>query len=62
MPFLLLILFVTFAVLFYRSRTTSLTRNCRWRRQGKGLWRCAYCGQVLEGMDEAPKNCINPKR
>lgn len=63
MPVLLLILLAAvLAYLLWRRRTTSLTRNCRWRQQrAQGQWRCLYCGAVETG-GAAPTVCRNPQR
>ncbi len=59
MPVLLLLLgLAVFAYFFWRSRTTSLTRDCRWREhRSEGLWRCSACGAEQKGLDE-PKACL----
>ncbi|EEE38537.1 hypothetical protein RKLH11_2379 [Rhodobacteraceae bacterium KLH11] len=59
MPVLLLLLVIgVFTYFIWRSRTSSLTRDCRWRQDRKeGLWRCAFCGAVSES-EGAPKNCL----
>ena len=63
MPLLLLILLAgVMAYFLWRSRTSSLSRNCRWRQQkAQGRWHCAYCGAVEEG-DAAPRICRAPPR
>ncbi|MDX1742810.1 MAG: hypothetical protein R3186_04345 [Ruegeria sp.] len=60
MPILLLLLAAgVFAYFFWRSRTSSLTRDCRWRQHRKeGVWKCAYCGAQQKGED-APTICLN---
>lgn len=59
MFFLLLALLIgTLAWLWWHRRTTSLTRNCRWRQdRAAGVWRCRYCGGVIEGKTE-PVVCL----
>ncbi len=47
------------AYFIWRHRSTSLTRDCRWRldRAG-GVWRCAACGGELpESGEGAPRIC-----
>ena len=63
MPVLLLLLLAgVLAYFLWRRRSTSLTRNCRWRQQrAQARWRCLYCGAVQEG-EAAPVICRNPKR
>jgi len=50
-----------FAFLWWRWRTTTLTRECRWRldrSEGSGHWRCAACGAEIDLPEgEAPKLC-----
>ncbi|MTI03077.1 hypothetical protein E1297_44435 [Roseibium sp. RKSG952] len=59
MPLLLLLLAAgVFAYFFWRSRTSSLTRDCRWRQHRKeGSWMCAYCGAVSHS-DTEPTSCL----
>ncbi len=59
MPLLALLLVAgVFGFLWYQRRTTTLTRNCRWRLGKVGaIWRCAYCGATQPGLDE-PKDCL----
>jgi hypothetical protein len=60
MPVLILILLLAVLAYFiWRARTSSLSRNCRWRQEkARGQWRCAYCGAVEPGA-EAPRICRN---
>lgn len=63
MPILLLALLVAVvAYLWWRSRTTTLTRACRWRRSRmRDRWTCAYCGaETVSGS--APTRCLAPGR
>lgn len=62
MPLLLIFLLVgVLAYLYWRRRTTTLTRNCRWRQdRARGLWRCAYCGAELQQQD-APRDCMQDR-
>jgi len=48
MPILLLLLLMgVFAYFIYRRKTTSLTRDCRWRQErSQNRWRCNNCGAV----------------
>ncbi|WP_082637183.1 hypothetical protein [Ruegeria atlantica] len=59
MPILLLILAGgVFAYFLWRSRTSSLSRDCRWRQHRKeGVWVCAFCGAQQQGGD-APTQCL----
>lgn len=61
MPVLLLLLALgVIAYLYWRRRTTSLTRNCRWRfSRARGGWQCAYCGGAAPGADP-PRHCAAP--
>ncbi len=55
--FLILLLLGTLAYLYWRRRTTTLTRDCRWRRdRSTAGWRCAFCG-ALEPGEAAPVHC-----
>ncbi|MCE8512127.1 hypothetical protein KBY22_05450 [Ruegeria pomeroyi] len=61
MPVLLLFLaLVVFAYFFWRARSTTLTRNCRWRfDRNREIWTCAYCGgQVSGSVDKPPTCCV----
>lgn len=55
-PALLVILLIGVAAYFvWRHRSTSLTRECRWRQdRAAGLWRCAACGGELPATGEGP--------
>jgi hypothetical protein len=57
--FLLLALLIgTLAWLWWHRRTTTLTRNCRWRQdKAAGVWRCRFCGGEVEG-EKAPVRCV----
>ncbi|WP_170327169.1 hypothetical protein [Ruegeria arenilitoris] len=59
MPILFLLLAAgVFAYFIWRSRTSSLTRDCRWRQHRKeGVWICAYCGARQEGVT-SPTTCL----
>lgn len=57
MPFLLLLLLIgTLAYLAWYRRTTSLTRNCRWRQTHPGRWRCVFCGERASAA-KTPTQC-----
>ncbi|MBT8156072.1 hypothetical protein KMP13_19855 [Epibacterium ulvae] len=58
MPVILTILLLgVFAYLYWKRKTTTLTRNCRWRENRRaGHWDCAFCGARVEGAT-APKDC-----
>ncbi|MQQ09186.1 hypothetical protein GFB49_12030 [Epibacterium sp. SM1979] len=60
MPVILIVLLVgVLAYLLWKRKTTTLTRNCRWRRSVAAQdWRCAYCGAKSDDA-EAPKWCAN---
>ena len=62
MPVLLLLLLLGVVAYFiWRARTTTLTRDCRWRRvSAKGDWRCAFCGAARQS-DRAPTDCHKPR-
>jgi hypothetical protein len=62
MPLLLLILLAgVMAYFVWRSRTSSLSRNCRWRQQkAQDRWQCLYCGALQEGGG-TPRACRNPQ-
>lgn len=60
--FLLLLLIGVVAYLWWRHRTTTLTRDCRWRQdRARGIWHCAYCGAEKAGAD-APRDCLRPRK
>jgi hypothetical protein len=61
MPVLLLLLLLGVVAYFiWRARTTTLTRDCRWRRvSAQGAWRCAYCGATCESA-QTPVDCLKP--
>ncbi|SDC51913.1 hypothetical protein SAMN04488239_102425 [Ruegeria marina] len=61
MPVLLLLMALgVFGYFLWRSRTTTLTRNCRWRLdRGADEWYCAYCGgRARGGVDKSPTCCV----
>ncbi|MFV0515173.1 MAG: hypothetical protein ACK5MY_16315 [Jhaorihella sp.] len=62
MPVLLIILALgVFAYLYWRHRSTTLTRDCRWREDRRnGIWRCAFCGAQTPGA-KAPLVCLRPR-
>jgi hypothetical protein len=58
MPILLILLLIgVFAYLYWQRRTTTLTRNCRWRQTAPGHWWCAYCGAETDA-DKSPIVCL----
>jgi hypothetical protein len=63
MPIPVLILLAgVLAYFLWRRKTTSLTRNCRWRQErAQAQWRCHYCGAVAPGA-AMPTTCGNPQR
>jgi hypothetical protein len=65
-PVLLLVLLLgTLAWLWWRWRTTTLTRDCRWRLDraaGPGHWRCAACGAETDlAPGREPRDCLRPR-
>jgi hypothetical protein len=63
MPILLLVLLLgVLAYLYWRRRTTTLTRNCRWRAdrtQGAGCYHCVSCGGRTRTTDgKPPRDCV----
>ena len=61
MPVLLLLLLLGVVAYFiWRARSTTLTRDCRWRRlSAAGDWRCAFCGATCESA-ATPTDCHKP--
>jgi hypothetical protein len=62
-PVLLLLGLGVLAYLWWRWRTTTLTRECRWREDrvaGPGHWRCAACGAETITAGE-PRACLKPQ-
>ncbi|NIZ12880.1 hypothetical protein [Phaeobacter sp. HF9A] len=59
MPILLiLLLFGTLGYLYWRRKTTTLTRNCRWRADRRvGGWHCAFCG-ARDAGEGSPIHCL----
>ncbi|WP_271948413.1 hypothetical protein [Ruegeria faecimaris] len=56
--FLLLLAAAVFAYFLWRARTSSLTRECRWRQHRKeGQWVCSFCCAQTDGA-ESPKQCL----
>lgn len=62
MPFLLLILLLgVLAYLYWQRKTTTLTRQCRWREDRRfGGWACAACGARQRGK-ASPRDCLRPR-
>ncbi|MCB1312920.1 MAG: hypothetical protein KDK29_14065 [Sedimentitalea sp.] len=63
MPLLLLVLLIgVLAYLWWQHRTTTLTRNCRWRADraaGENCYRCASCGGRTRTEDgRPPRRCV----
>ncbi|MQY42322.1 hypothetical protein GG681_06685 [Epibacterium sp. SM1969] len=58
MPVILLFLLLgVLAYLYWKRRTSNLTRNCRWRqRKAQGDYVCAYCGGTSV---ELPRHCVH---
>jgi len=57
MPILLLVLLLgTLGFLWYRRKTTTLTRSCRWRQEGAGHWHCVACNGRSDQVN-SPKHC-----
>jgi hypothetical protein len=59
MPLLLIpVVLGVFACLWWRHRFTTLTRDCRWRRDRAAAgWRCAACG-ARTGGEDTPRACL----
>ena len=59
MPVLILLLAIgVFGYLYWRRKTTTLTRNCRWRlHKAEAQWRCAFCGATTASVAE-PRACL----
>ncbi len=55
--FLILLLLGVLAYLYWQHKTTTLTRECRWRRTAQGAWRCVACGAEMESED-SPVVCL----
>ena len=61
LPLLLVLAIGTFGYLWWRWRTTTLTRECRWREdRGRGVWRCAFCG--AEAGEGPPRVCLKDQQ
>lgn len=63
MPLLLLLLLLgVLAYLYWQRRTTTLTRNCRWRAdhaQGPGQYHCVSCnGRTKTADGQPPRDCV----
>ncbi|XDA97769.1 hypothetical protein AB1M95_16895 [Sulfitobacter sp. LCG007] len=65
MPVLMILLLAgVLSYLYWRRRTTSLTRDCRWRadrlRDGEEghFYRCAACGAEIRVTRDAPRVCL----
>ena len=57
-PLLVILLVGTLAYLWWKRRTTTLTRLCRWREdKAEDDWRCASCGARTRS-DGAPSACL----
>ncbi|MFO1203118.1 MAG: hypothetical protein U1E58_10845 [Tabrizicola sp.] len=63
MPLLLLVLAVgVYLFLWYQWRTTTLTRDCRWRLDrsvAPDYRRCAVCGAEARGRE--PRDCLRKR-
>ncbi|MCK0150570.1 hypothetical protein MWU54_11080 [Marivita sp. S6314] len=58
MPVLLILLLLgVLGYLYWKRASTTLTRDCRWRRIGPGQWRCAFCGAETASQD-SPLMCL----
>ncbi|MFD3190932.1 hypothetical protein ACFMPD_11735 [Sedimentitalea sp. HM32M-2] len=63
MPVLLLVLLLgVLAYLYWKHRTSTLSRNCRWRAdrtEGGDAYRCVSCGGRTRTEDgRPPRYCI----
>ncbi|KAE9632700.1 hypothetical protein [Parasedimentitalea maritima] len=63
MPILLLLLLAGVLGYFvWRHKTSTLTRNCRWRQDKRmGEWRCTFCGARDPGED-SPRECLRDQQ
>lgn len=63
MPLFLLILALgVLAYFIWRARTSSLTRDCRWRQnRTEGTWTCAFCGAKQVG-EATPRHCLRSRK
>jgi hypothetical protein len=59
LPVVLALLLVgVFGYFWWRRRSTTLTRDCRWRQDRvRGVWRCAFCGAETTGT-RSPRDCL----
>ena len=58
MPVLLIALLLgVLGYLYWKRRTTTLTRYCRWRRVNQDEWKCMYCGAETKS-DGSPLLCL----
>lgn len=59
---LLLLLFGVLAYVYWQRRTTTLTRNCRWRAdhaRGEGQYHCVFCdGRTRTSDGQPPRDCV----
>jgi DNA-directed RNA polymerase subunit RPC12/RpoP len=64
MPLVLIIAVVAFALMYYRYRTSGLSRNCRWRRiNDRNEYECAYCGaKTFAKPGKTPDICLRDSR
>ena len=63
MPVLLLLLLLgVIAYFVWRARTTTLTRDCRWRQVSReGDWQCNFCGAHTQAQ-KMPTDCLKDGR
>ncbi|PHQ93977.1 MAG: hypothetical protein COB40_13215 [Marinosulfonomonas sp.] len=64
MPLFIPLIIVVIALMFYRFKTSRLTRDCRWRQdRARGLYVCAFCGaEIACENDKAPNICLRDKQ
>jgi len=54
---------VALVVMYYRFRTSRLTRDCRWRENRvEGRYVCAYCGATMPMENGPPNVCLRNRR
>ena len=62
MPVLILLLLTgVFGYFIWRRKTSTMSRDCRWRQQrSQHRWQCTNCGAVQPGAAE-PRDCLRGK-
>ncbi len=63
MPLVLILAVVALALMYYRYRTSGLTRDCRWRRLRDGEYECAFCGaRTRVAAGQVPNICLRQRK